>query len=237
MKMQLFIPNFAKNNNSIIMKALSLFILFFLLLSHMEGKAQVATIKQSPVLFGDFTVGSVLLKNGKMSKVALNYDCVNQEMHFLQNGERLILDNPETIEAVIVGDRRFVPNGDHFLEVINFSDCTLYIDWKTKIANRGKKGAMGFVTHGGTIKEIDVDLMQHNTPEYKDTNVYEIISQNKYYLSVGGEKMKKFSTLKAFCKLYPKEKEASIRKFASTEKLGMKKPEQIYKLVRFASSL
>ncbi len=216
------------------MKYLSLFLFFFLFLSQIEGEAQVETMKQSPTLFGDFMEGSVLQKNGMVSKVALNYDCINQEMHFIQGGEQLILDNLDTIEAITVGNRRFIPDGDHFLEVITFSDYTLYIDWKTKIANRGKKGAMGVVSHGRMV--TDIDVVRYDTPDFKDTNVYEINLQNKYYLSVKGEKMKKFSTLKAFCKFYPQEKEASIREFVSAEKLDMRNPGHIYKLVRFASS-
>jgi len=218
------------------MKHLSLFILFFLFLSQIEGEAQIDTMKQSPVLFGDFTEGSVLQKNKVVSKVPLNYDCINQEMHFIQGGEQMILDNLDGIESVTVGDRRFIPHGDHFLEVIAFSDYTLYVDWKTKIASKGKKGAMGLVTHGGTITDADLSQMKYGAPDLKDTNLYDIIPQNTYYLSVGGEKMKKFSTLKAFCKFYPQEKEAGIREFASAEKIDMQKPEHIYKLVRFASS-
>ncbi|MDF9828922.1 hypothetical protein M2133_000245 [Parabacteroides sp. PF5-6] len=218
------------------MKHFSLCLLFFLFLSQIEGNAQVEAMKQSPVLFGDFTQGSVVQKNRMVTKVPLNYDCINQEMHFIQGGEQLILDNLDRIESVTVGDRRFIPHANHFLEVIAFSDYTLYIDWKTKIANRGKKGAMGQVTHGGTITQADVSLMRHEAPDFKDTNVYEVIPQNTYYLSVDGEKMKKFNTLKAFCKFFPQDKEASIREFVTAEKIDMQKPEHIYKLVRFISS-
>lgn len=47
----------------------------------------------------DFTQGKVILKNEQFAKGRFNYDCVNQEMHFLNGATDMVIENLEDIKC------------------------------------------------------------------------------------------------------------------------------------------
>ena len=107
--------------------------------------------------FKEFTPGKVLLKNKQFAKGKFNYDCINKEMHFLNESTDMVIENLEDIDTVVIDIHRFIPFEGHFMEVMTDQHTTLFIDWKVKPKDIGKKGAMGTVTHG-SVQAIDVKL-------------------------------------------------------------------------------
>lgn len=181
--------------------------------------------------FKEFTSGKVMLKNKQFAKGLFNYNCINKEMHFLNGTTDMIVENLADIDTVVVDTHQFIPYEDHFMEVMYGQNSILFIDWKMKPKDMGKKGAMGTTTHG-SVQAIDINsrYQRVNGEQDLDPSVYKIETENTYYVFVK-KKLKSFKNAKTFLGLYPKEKQQEIRKFMGKQKLEIKDPKNILQIL------
>ena len=75
--------------------------------------------------FKEFTPGKVLLKNKQFAKGKFNYDCINKEMHFLNESTDMVIENLEDIDTVVIDIHRFIPFEGHFMEAVSYTHLTL----------------------------------------------------------------------------------------------------------------
>lgn len=189
-------------------------------------------IRQDKYLFNKFMNGKVLMKNKSVVVAPLNYDWIKQEMNYLDNEQRMILQGLETIDTVYIGDRKFIPHGKIFLELHPVNDHILYIGWKAKIVNKGKKGAMGMTSHAITSRELDVANVRGQGIEKTDLYVFDSTSDNSYYIRID-DKLMKFNSEKSLLKLFPKEKTEAIQSYMKAEKIDMKKLSDVIKVTNY----
>lgn len=213
------------------MKTLPLII--FILCCCFNTRAQEATSNSNVFIFETFTEGKALLKNKAINQTKFNYDCVKQELHFLSDGENMIMDDNSNIDTLYIGNRKFIPYQNRFLEYIPINNATLLIDYKTKVLPIGKKGAYG-VTTQGTAPVLDFDPSKPLDQKSLDNHVYRFNLENKYYLEQD-QKRKKFTNTKSFLKLFPKEQAEAISSFMKKEKINMQNPDDVMKAVEFAT--
>lgn len=181
--------------------------------------------------FKEFTQGKVLLKNKQFAKGKFNYDCVNREMHFLNGAADMVIENLEDIDTVVVDIHRFIPFDGHFMEVMYGQNSTLFVDWKVKPKDIGKKGAMGTVTQG-SVQAIDVNarFQRVNGEQNLDLSVYKMVTENVYYIHVKG-KLKSFRNAKTLINLFPKDRQQAVKEFMESEKIKIEKPKDILKVL------
>lgn len=182
--------------------------------------------------FKEFTQGKVLLKNKQFAKGKFNYDCINKEMHFLNGLTDMVIENLEDIDTVVVDIHRFISFEGHFMEVMTDQYTTLFIDWKVKPKDIGKKGAMGTVTHG-SVQAIDVNtrFQRVNGEQNLDLSVYKMVTENIYYTQVEG-KLKSFRNEKTLIGLFPKNSRQAAKEFINIEKVDLENPKDILKLLK-----
>lgn len=181
--------------------------------------------------FKEFTQGKVVLKNSQFAKGKFNYDCVNKEMHFLNGTTDMVVENLEDIDTVVVDKHRFIPFDGHFLEVLTGQKATLFVDWKVKPTNMGKKGAMGTTTHG-SVQAIDVNMRYQrvNGEQNLDLSVYKMVTENIYYINMESG-LKKFRNAKTLIALYPKDEQQTMKEFVEREKVDFGNPEEVLKVL------
>lgn len=182
--------------------------------------------------FHEFTSGKVMLRNKQFAKGKFNYDCINKEMHFLNGATDMVVENLEDIDTVAIDKHRFIPFEGHFLEVLTGpQNATLFIDWKMKATNMGKKGAMGTVTQG-SVQAIDVNTRYQrvNGEQNLDLSVYKMTTENTYYIYMEG-RMRKFRNAKTLLSLFPKEKQQEMKAFMESEKIDFGSPETLLKVL------
>lgn len=182
--------------------------------------------------FKEFVQGKVLLKNKQFAKGKFNYDCINKEMHFLNGSTDMVIENLEDIDTVVIDIHRFIPFEGHFMEVMTDQHTTLFIDWKVKPQDMGKKGAMGTVTQG-SVQAIDVNtrFQRVNGEQNLDLSVYKLVTENIYYTYVKG-KLRSFRSINTLLKLYPKDKQQSIKEFIEAEKIKIENPKDILQVLK-----
>lgn len=85
-----------------------------------QGRAQVTYEKKvlNTNLFNEFVNGTVLMKDGRVEASLLNYDTENQTIVFKQGEQVMILTGLESVDTVMLENRRFVHLEDKFYEVV-----------------------------------------------------------------------------------------------------------------------
>lgn len=211
------------------MKTLPLICIIFCFCFNM--KAQNSDSPKSAFLFDSFTKSNILLKNKLLSHNPLNYNCVKQVFHFMENGQEMVLDDISNVDTIYIDNRKFVPHLKRFMEYIPVGNTMLLVDYKTKALPIGKVGAFG-TTSQGSVQNIDYNPVNQQKMEVLDNSVYQFKIENSYYL-LHDQKKKKFNNTKSFLKLFPKERAESILSFIKDKKINMEKVDDVIKLIEF----
>lgn len=182
-------------------------------------------------IFKDFTQGQVLLKNKQFARGKFNYDFVNHQMHFLNGNTDMIVENLPDIEMIIIGDTRFMPYEERFVEVLQGKECRLLVDRKVNTRERGKIGAMGTATHG-SVQAIDVNarFQRVNGENNTDLTIYKDEIEYTYLIQIKG-KWRPFRNQVTFLKLYPKSKQEELKESIKTNKTDFNEPQSVLNLI------
>ena len=221
-----------RNRLSFIIGLISV-IMFFI-----PANMQAQTGSSNPLpqfLFPSFSKGIIKMKDGRTMAAVLDYNMVDEEMVFQQNNLYLVVDKPENIDTVFLRNRKFVPVGNAFYEVVADGNVTLFIQHKSRYSPVGTPSAYGLKTQtagpatvqsvrgGGQYRKLDV-------PD--DMTVSPAVA---YWAKLNGT-MNKFTTEKQFLKLFPGS-ETKIREYIKTSGIDMKTPEGLASLGKFCNEL
>lgn len=214
-------------------KFLSILVFFLCVYTFINGQ----DITEQKYLFGDFTNGTVLMKNKTVVNTSLNYDWYSQEMNYYENGELMILQGLEMIDTVYIADRKFIPYNNLFLEVNPIKDGNLYIAWKNKVVNTGKEGPLGTRSHTSNAQRLDIETKRGEAPaDRKAIFEFDYANDNSYYIVVN-KKMKQFDSEKTFLKLFTKEKTEILRTYIKEQHLDMGKKSDVIRIVNYSIGL
>lgn len=214
------------------MKRILTIIIAFIGMVCFEARSQetAETLAKGICLFEDFTDGQILLKNRLYVRTRFNYDCVKQELHFIERDVDMIMDNTSNVDTLYIAGRKFIPCQTRFLEYIPTTYGAVRVDWKARAHNIGRKGAMGITTQAGGIDKIDVKMMQHKGYDRTGNEVYRVQYENTYIIMLDG-KEKRFTNLKSLLKLFPKEMHESINQFAGKQHTNFGNPIEVVDLL------
>ncbi len=157
------------------------------------------------LLYPEYQKGTIFMAGKQQVRVQLNYDAANHCVMYQQNGENMILTNPEAVDSMKIGNNLFCRVKDKFYEVVSYPQGRLLIDWDLDKVNVGYKGAFGTVSqaHSQSVKLslLEGQEQTNNSPD-SNQDVYKVKNHNKYQL-VKGDKLKSFSSKKSLLKLFP----------------------------------
>jgi len=218
------------------MKAMRTFIIvFFCVFSGTVINAQPGT-RESSLLFENFTPARVLFKNKSVSNALLNYDLVRQEMLFLDGEDQMILQELHTIDTIYIEGRKFIPQKNVFLEKIESASIPFYIEWKVSAFSRLKEEGMGLVSQEGSTEALNISRAQNTGAAGITENiVYTYRYNNTYYLPISN-KLRKFSTIQGFIKLYPKERSSEIQSFVTQKNIHIQQLEDVIELIEYTNN-
>lgn len=185
-------------------------------------------------LFNDFTNGIVIMKNQSRVSALLNYDASGKTILYKDKEENMILTNTQTIDTILISERKFIPVGRVFLEVIPVKNGTVYINWNLKNQYKGKTGAYGQTTQSN-VTVINTNHYNNQAYEKQTADVFTLENENEYWL-YRNDKPVKFKNKKSLLKLFPG-KETSIEKFIKENKIDISNPENVVKLTEYCLGL
>lgn len=132
------------------MKKCRIFLVIFSLvgLSYFAKGANENT--SSALLFPQFEYGYAVQANGNRVRTSFNYDKVGEHMLFVDIDGTVLKLFANTVSAVIIGDRRFVPRqNDSFYERVIVGDNAFYIRHRATPVSRGMATGMGTYSSTG----------------------------------------------------------------------------------------
>ena len=192
--------------------------------------------RTSEFLLDNYTQGTVLFKNKTTAKAPFNYDMLKSQMMFKDGENEMILQELHTIDTLYIGERKFIPYKNCFLEKLDAGSQVLFVDWKVAITNTLKQEGMGLISLGGGSEAINVSRTQTEATSVTRNIDVAFKSNNSYYLQ-SGKKMQLFNTVPGFIKLYPKIYSKDIQNFVTDKKINIQIIEQLNSLITFADNL
>jgi len=190
--------------------------------------------KKRLYLFEEYTNGTVLMLNNARANASLNYDAANRLMMYMEGEEAMILTNTQAIDTVFIADRKFIPAGRIFLEVVPLTSGEIYVNWLLNEHYRGKKGAYGQTTQNNIIV-INTNHFQPGVYERQTADVNIVGNKNEYWLLRKG-KYVKFKNEKGLLALFPDNK-AQIRDYIRQHKLAISNPQDVFVLMEYIRTL
>ena len=187
------------------------------------------------LLFPAFTKGIIKMKAGNTYSAILNYNIVDEEMLFDQKGTYMVLEKPEEIDTVFMHNRKFVPVGKVFYEVVVQGPVSLYIQHKGRYASVAGNTAYGMTSH--TLRPTNVNVIRSGN-QVRNLDLpdnVKITPATAYWLKADDE-MKKFATAKQLLKLLPSQK-AEVSSFIKNNKINIKSREDLIRLGNYCTVL
>ncbi len=188
-------------------------IIFFFLISISFITYSFAQENPYPqLLFPDFSKGIVKMNDGRRMTASLNYNTVDEEMLFNQNGVYMALEKPGDVDTVYIRNRKFIPIGNAFFEIASEGTISIFIQSKGKYTQPGTPTAYGMTSPtAGPSKVLAINSGNQVRQIELPDNV-SVTKTNLYWLRTPNGEMHKFTTLRQFIKLFP-EKSDLIKDF------------------------
>jgi hypothetical protein len=211
-------------------------LFFFLIISaSLSGISQTATQKLPQFLFPEFTNGIVKLKNGNTYSAPLNYNLVDEELIFSQNGVYRTPDKPEEIDTVIIKNIKLVPVNKVFYEVLTKGTVTLLIQHKSKYASVGTATAYGLTSQTNAPITITTVRTGNQVRNLEMPDNVQVTASNLYWVRIK-DVYSKFTSERQFLKIFPKY-ESELKEYIKQNKLDIKSSDDLIRLGVFCNQL
>lgn len=191
--------------------------------------------------FEEFKDGKVFFKNGKHTRVKLNYNYLHGEVQYIAtNRDTLLITNKEFIDHILIGENIFysqLKNGD--MEVIgNFNNVLLakkkYLAVKGSSANMSERKltatSESAIPSSLLINNQNGEFQWQNNashPEYKYKTTYYLIDQNRNFHA---------ARRTGFSKIYAKQQN-SLSDFLRQNDIDFNNEDQLKQLLQFCSEI
>jgi len=185
---------------------------------------KATNIDGSPYLNDEFEKGEVVLKDKTTFKdVLLRYNIYNDQMEFQDEGKEYAIGT----------------GAWHLLDRISVGDNIFVVDIYS-IGTREKEGYFTLLADGETklLRKHEMKLTDPvpAKPMQDPKNSEFVRKQDVYYLKIGSERIYEINNLKKMI-AHVGEHQDELKTFAKKEKISVKKPDKLAKLVDYYNSL
>ncbi len=194
-------------------------------------KGQMDKIKYpEQFLYPEFAQGKVKMKTGKDLEASLNYNLVSQKVTFLRQGEILDLTDISNVDTVYINDRKFIPSGKIFYEVLSTAPFILYVQHKANVKKAAQSDSYGKIPE--TASSTSLKYFSTSAEFYKMSDQDLVITREDIYWLLINDSLQSFRDTGQLIKLFPGQKD-NIRSYVRKNKLKFSNPEDIKRLAGF----
>jgi hypothetical protein len=198
--------------------------------------AQSEQFKNLPqYLFPDFSTSTIKMKVGKSMNLILNYNIISGKMVFLQKDQVFDMVNPDATDTVFINDRKFIPVGKVFYEVLIEKPVYLYIEHKGKIEEPGKPAAYGGTSQVSSSSYLSGVEMNSSFYNMKLPGELIVKSDQVFWISINSNKYS-FNNERQFAKIFPG-KEDMIKSYIKDHHSKFENLQDVKKLVLYCYGL
>lgn len=198
-------------------------------LSAYSQRRGVDTIQNSIYYYQKFVPGKVLFKTGVLENASLNYDTNTSEIAYEQNGEKMIVSNPEDIDTVYIEDKKFIAVYNVFYEIVTTTGNYSLLAW-----HKSRKVPMeATADHNGSSTQSS-SVVSNTVSNVYTRRIYSaeygIELYDKYLIKPASEKiLYKADNEKSFIKVFSSDSE-KIKSYLQANKFDFSNKEDLTKL-------
>ena len=186
-------------------------------------------------LFPEFSASRLKMKDGKNATLVLNFNTITQNMVLLTNGQLYDMTNQELVDTVFLQNRKFIPFGKIFYELVADANVPFFIQHKSDLKDTGTPSGYGGTSQ--TAATTMVSGFEHTSNYYnlKLPPKYEVIPSTVFWVRVNGNYFS-FITERQLLKIFPDQAD-QIKQFIKASKLKIATREDLIKLGNFCNQL
>jgi hypothetical protein len=182
-------------------------------------------------VFPEFSKGTILMKNGVKKETLLNYNSLTEEMLFDNNGTKLALANPESVDTVFVNGRRFFMLNDKFVELVYKSKYMLCAEHKCKVEEPGTPSGYGGTSKTSATTVYSSIMASGHAYDLKLPEGFETEPYVVYWLIKDGAK-EKFLNVRQLTKMFD-DKESKIKEYLKKNDVKFNDQQSMINYVKF----
>lgn len=213
------------------MKAMRTLLKVFVLLGFsLSLSGQVDTsLNMDQFVFPDFSVGIVKLHNGEKVVLKLNYNIVTEKMVFMQEGKIFDIVNQSSIDTVYMHERKFVPIGKAFYEILVNKPVALFLQNKGTVKAPSRPAAYGGSSDVSSSTYINNMRLGNDVFRMNHKAQVNIVENSLFWIRKNGQ-MYLISQRKQLFKLFP-DKRSMIREILQQNQVDIENTPQLVMLV------
>ena len=213
----------------------SVLILFVNIPVHAQSDTANSGKNLPNFLFPDFMQAVVKLKSGQVNRATVNYNIIDQEMVFMQDGTYMVLDDPQTVDTLYVGSRQFVPFKNVFYELVLTGPATLFIQHKSEAEPLGTPTAYGVRSQSASGVYHKQFYGPTGSINLKMPDGFKLTDMTEYWARKG-DAMGSFTTRRQFLKIF-KDKSKELGAYLDQNNINFKNINDIVKLFNYCNEL
>lgn len=207
------------------------FIIIGLAILSSHAKTQDAA--NSHYLFPEFKEGFILMNDGLKHQALLNYNSLTEEMIFESEGKKLAIASNELamIDTVYINERKFIPSGKIFIELLFRSTWELYAEHKCELRELGQSIGYGSRSRTTSISSYSSVFSQGQLYDLKLPETFEIEPVIIYWIKKEAES-DRVSNMNDLKKLY-KDKKDLLKAYVKSNGIQFGNQDDITRLIGF----
>lgn len=211
---------------------LSLALLFFT--CFISGlKAQTETINHpEQFLLHDFTNGKILMKSGSGYDMILNYNLVFEKVVIVQANKICDLSNPGSVDTIYLLNRKFIPAGMVFYELLAGSPFILFVQHRSKVSLPPRMDSYGKIPETSATDAKEMLLIGNKSNISSDQEL--IFNKEDVYWVQVDNSMQSFKDAMEFYKIFPNIK-SELKQYIRQNKIKFENPDDIEKLMIYCN--
>jgi hypothetical protein len=224
-----------KNFNNRVNINMLIFLLIGLFLTF-PVKAQTNTDGSSPqFLYPDFTKSKVRMKNGQIQYIVLNYNTVSEKMVFQKDEKLYDMVNPEMVDTVFLQNRKFIPAGKVFYEIVLEAPIAFFVQYKGEIMSPGTPAGYGEPSQVSNTKNLSSVQLSSGYYNLALPTDFKVKTNLLYWIRMD-KNMFSFANERQFLRIFP-DKETEFKQFIKLNKIKFDKIPDMVKLAEYNNKL
>lgn len=209
----------------------------------------IAASAQGKYLLPEFELSIAQMKNGTLIRERFNYNCETQQVEFIDDdGQLMMMEGAMLIDTLRLGPHRLTPYKGHFIDRQYSSEAfDFYVDYRVRVVDDGKIGAMGLKTHAGVqqvarpyydqmaqggqvASHLENYTYVHDNTPLESIDITTTKHYNSYVVEADGKK-RGFKDAKSLAKAFPAHAEA-FGAYLDGHKVNFSHPDEVLSMLK-----
>lgn len=213
-------------------------LVLFSLLITFSIKINCQIISEGPAaqfLFPEFSKDKVLMRNGEIHELVMNYNTISEKIVYKQNDRLFELINQDLTDTIYLQGSKFISSSGILYQVLSNTKIPFFVHYKGKLIPPG--------TPAGYGENSQVSNTKLQTSFSTSSGNYNLDLPTDYkvridltYSMILNETFIEFSNQREFLKLFPGKAE-QLKLYIKKNKISFKNPGDIEKLGQFFNKI